>query len=56
MGYLKVKRDDDFSEKLSQIIFVTMRVEQSMQIAKTPPEIECRGRITVFEVPSQLVW
>ena len=56
MGYLKAKRDDNFSEKLSQMIFVTMRVEQSTEIAMTPPEIECRGRITVFEVPSQLVW
>ena len=56
MGYLKAKRDDDFSEKLAQMIFVTMRVEQSMRIAKTPPEIECRDRITVFEAPSQPVW
>ena len=53
MGYLRAKRDDDFPEKLSQMIFVTMRVQQSMQIAKTPPEITCRDRITVFEAPSQ---
>ena len=56
MGYQKAKRDDDFPEKLAQMIFVTMRVEQSMRIAKTPPEIECRDRITVFKAPSQPVW